>query len=95
MPTMTDAEDRHATRSSEAGRTIHVFGKAIRLPRSRALRIAIGIVLVILGMFGFLPILGFWMIPLGLLVLSYEFATVRRWRRRLEVSWGRWRNGRA
>jgi hypothetical protein len=55
----------------------------------------LGVVLVILGIFGFLPILGFWMIPLGLLVLSYEFATVRRWRRKLEVSWGRWRNGRA
>ena len=71
---------------------IHVFGRTVRLPRSRALRIAIGIALVILGFFGFLPILGFWMIPLGLLVLSYEFATVRRWRRRLAVSWGRWRN---
>jgi hypothetical protein len=92
---MTDAKDRHATRSHEGGRAIHLLGRTIRLPRSRALRIAIGIVLVILGIFGFLPILGFWMIPLGLLVLSYEFATVRRWRRKLEVSWGRWRNGRA
>jgi hypothetical protein len=92
---MTDAKDRHATRSHEGGRAIHLLGRTIRLPRSRALRIAIGVVLVILGIFGFLPILGFWMIPLGLLVLSYEFATVRRWRRKLEVSWGRWRNGRA
>ncbi|WP_311028797.1 PGPGW domain-containing protein [Mesorhizobium koreense] len=92
---MTDAKDRHATRSPEGGRAIHLLGRTIRLPRSRALRIAIGVVLVILGIFGFLPILGFWMIPLGLLVLSYEFATVRRWRRKLEVSWGRWRNGRA
>ena len=91
---MTDAKDRHATRSQVGGRAIHLLGRTIRLPRSRALRIAIGVVLVILGIFGFLPILGFWMIPLGLLVLSYEFATVRRWRRKLEVSWGRRRNGR-
>jgi len=42
---------------------------------------------VILGIFGFLPVLGFWMIPLGLLVLSYEFAAVRRGRRRLQVWW--------
>ncbi|MGN6769328.1 MAG: PGPGW domain-containing protein [Rhizobiaceae bacterium] len=90
--TMTEAEDRYTTSGSEEGRTIHLFGKAVRLPRSRAQRIAIGIVLVILGMFGFLPILGFWMIPLGLLVLSYEFAKVRRWRRKLQVGWGRWRN---
>jgi hypothetical protein len=46
-------------------------------------------VLVILGLFGFLPILGFWMIPLGLIVLSYDFASVRRARRRTAVRFGR------
>jgi hypothetical protein len=70
-------------------RKIAVFGREFTMPRSRGLRIAIGVVLVILGIFGFLPILGFWMIPLGLLVLSYEFATVRRWRRRAVVWWER------
>ena len=45
--------------------------------------------LVVLGFFGFLPVLGFWMIPLGLLVLSHEFASVRRRRRRLAVWWAR------
>ena len=48
------------------------------MPRSRALRILIGVGLVVFGIFGFLPVLGFWMIPLGLLVLSYEFHVVRR-----------------
>ena len=81
-------------RDREESREIRLFGRTIKLPRSRALRIAIGVVLIVLGIFGFLPILGFWMIPLGLLVLSYEFATVRRWRRKLIVRWGRWRNGR-
>jgi hypothetical protein len=95
MPIMTGTGDRHETKTAEAGRAIHLFGRTIPLPRSRALRIAIGIALVVLGIFGFLPVLGFWMIPLGLLVLSYEFATVRRWRRKLTVSWGRWRNRRA
>ncbi|MBN9076787.1 MAG: hypothetical protein BGN87_15130 [Rhizobiales bacterium 65-79] len=89
---MTETEDREATCDRNDGRAIHLFGRTVPLPRSRALRIAIGVVLVVLGFFGFLPILGFWMIPLGLLVLSYEFATVRRWRRRLIVRWGRWRN---
>jgi len=91
---MTDAEDIHAMRDREKRRAIHLFGRTVKLPRSRALRIAIGVVLIIFGIFGFLPILGFWMIPLGLLVLSYEFATVRRWRRRMIVRWGRWREGR-
>jgi hypothetical protein len=91
---MTDAEDIQATRGPEKNRRIHLFGRSVALPRSRALRIAIGVALVVLGIFGFLPILGFWMIPLGLLVLSYEFPTVRRWRRKLVVRWGRWRDGR-
>ncbi len=59
------------------------------------MRIAAGLVLIVGGLLGFLPVLGFWMIPLGLLVLSIDLPTVRRWRRRLEVWWHRKRNGRA
>ncbi|EHK56873.1 hypothetical protein MAXJ12_12967 [Mesorhizobium alhagi CCNWXJ12-2] len=59
------------------------------MPQSRRLRIAIGMLLVILGILGFLPVLGFWMVPLGVLILSYEFATVRRFRRRSVVWWER------
>ena len=70
-------------------RKISVFGREFTMPRSRGLRIVIGVVLVFFGILGFLPILGFWMIPLGLLVLSYEFAVVRRQRRRFVVWWER------
>ncbi len=45
------------------------------------------------GLLWFLPVLGIWMIPLGLLVLSVDIAIIRRWRRRGEVKIGRWRNG--
>ena len=48
----------------------------------------IGILLVICGILGFLPVLGFWMIPLGLLVLSHDLPMVRRWRRKLAVRFG-------
>ena len=57
------------------------------MPASRLGRTVLGIVLVILGCFGFLPIIGFWMIPLGLAVLSIDSTVVRRWRRRLDVWW--------
>ena len=58
----------------------------------RWLRLGIGMLLMLGGILGFLPILGFWMLPLGLLVLSYDLPMVRRWRRRLEVRWlRRWR----
>ncbi|KQV31468.1 hypothetical protein ASE23_06445 [Rhizobium sp. Root73] len=61
----------------------------MRLPQSRLLRISIGAALIFGGILGFLPVLGFWMIPLGLLVLSHDLAFVRRKRRRLSVWWAR------
>ncbi|WP_157019246.1 hypothetical protein [Mesorhizobium xinjiangense] len=80
-------------RDDDAAPTITVFGRTFRLPRSRGLRVGLGVMLIVLGIFGFLPVLGFWMIPLGLLVLSYEFHLVRRMRRRGIVHWER-RKGR-
>ncbi len=68
---------------------ITAFGRHYHLPQSRGLRVTIGVVLILGGLLGFLPVLGFWMIPLGLLVLSYEFAVVRRARRRLTLWWAR------
>ncbi len=75
-------------------RRISVFGRDFHMPQSRGLRIAIGVALCIFGVFGFLPVLGFWMIPLGVLILSYEFAAVRRFRRRVVVWWERRRRTR-
>jgi hypothetical protein len=69
--------------------SVRAFGRDFHLPQSRPLRVAIGVLLIMLGTLGFLPILGFWMVPLGLLVLSYEFAFVRRLRRRMALWWGR------
>jgi hypothetical protein len=46
-----------------------------------------GVVLVLCGFVGFLPILGFWMVPLGLLVLSIDIPLVARWRRRFAAWW--------
>lgn len=64
------------------------------MPRSRVGRIATGSALVVGGTLGFLPILGFWMVPLGLIVLSHDLPAVRRRRRRLAVWWASRRNGR-
>jgi hypothetical protein len=71
------------------------FGRfGINLPQSRAWRIALGVALVLGGLVGFLPILGFWMLPLGLIVLSVDLPAVRRLRRRLVVWWSRRRERR-
>jgi len=61
----------------------------IPMPRSRIARMAIGLLLIICGLLGFLPILGFWMLPLGFIVLSHDLPLARRWRRRLAVWWHR------
>jgi hypothetical protein len=42
--------------------------------------------LILFGCVGFLPVLGFWMVPLGLVILSVDMPAVRRWRRRAEVA---------
>lgn len=66
---------------------IQFNGRVIALPQSRSYRIAIGVLLVFGGLLGFLPVLGFWMIPLGLVVLSVDIAPVRRFRRRFQIWW--------
>ncbi|MER0239668.1 hypothetical protein [Fulvimarina sp. MAC8] len=65
--------------------TMRIAGRQVGLPQNRWLRMSIGLLLVIGGIFGFLPILGVWMIPLGLVVLSIDLPMVRRWRRRSDV----------
>ena len=68
---------------------IRLGNRHFHLPQSQAVRIGIGILLVLFGLVGFLPIVGFWMIPVGLLVLSVDIPIVRRWRRQLVVWWHR------
>jgi hypothetical protein len=53
------------------------------------LRKSAGISLVIGGVLGFLPVLGYWMFPLGLALLSVDSPKARRLYRRIYVWWGR------
>jgi hypothetical protein len=75
--------------NTNAGESIRIGSYRLPLPRSRLLRVAIGGVLIFFGIFGFLPVLGFWMVPAGLLVLSVDVPRVRRWRRRFAVWFSR------
>jgi hypothetical protein len=40
-------------------------------------RLPVGILLILGGIVGFLPVLGFWMVPLGLIVVAKDFAPLR------------------
>ena len=71
------------------------FGsKSYDLPGNRLARIALGVIFVLFGLVGFLPILGFWMVPLGLIILSADVPIVRRMNRRVSVAFSRWWSGR-
>ena len=78
-----------AFQSQPMSTKIKLGNREFHLPRSRLVRLVIGLLLIVGGLLGFLPVLGFWMIPLGLLILSVDLAVVRRYRRRFEVWLGR------
>lgn len=44
----------------------------LRRPGARWIRIPLGLLLVLGGIFSFLPVLGLWMLPLGLLLLALD-----------------------
>jgi hypothetical protein len=71
-------------------RRIKFGGRSISLPGHPVIRILLGCLLVLGGVLGFLPVLGFWMVPLGLIILAVDIPIARRLKRRLEVRLGRW-----
>jgi hypothetical protein len=55
----------------------------LRQPSGRWYRIPAGLLLIIGGVLAFLPILGLWMIPLGLALLAEDVPVLRSWRSRI------------
>jgi len=54
----------------------------LRKPSSRWVRIPAGVLLIGGGLLGMLPLLGFWMLPLGLILLAEDVRLLRTWRDR-------------
>jgi hypothetical protein len=69
---------------------INILGRRIRVPGHPLLRIVLGVGMVIGGLVGFLPVLGFWMVPVGLAILAIDFPPVRRFQRRMTIRLGNW-----
>jgi len=68
----------------------------LRTPAARWVRVPAGIVLIFGGLLSFLPILGLWMLPLGLLLLALDVPLLKgpvgkavAW---LEEKWDGWKN---
>jgi hypothetical protein len=73
-------------------RTIRLGFWSYTLPEWAPARILIGVLLIMFGFLGFLPVLGFWMVPLGIMVLSYDVPRVRLLRQRITAWWRSRRN---
>lgn len=72
----------------------------LRERKARLVRIPVGILLIVGGFLGFLPIFGFWMVPLGLLLLAQDIPFLKRpagralvWFNRTWQRWKRWWRG--
>jgi len=50
----------------------------LRRPGVACVRIPLALVLILGGLLGFLPLLGFWMVPLGVLLLAEDVPLLRR-----------------
>jgi hypothetical protein len=55
----------------------------VRQPSGRWLRIPVGSLLTLGGILGFLPLVGFWMLPLGLALLADDVPLLRSLRSRV------------
>ena len=57
--------------------------RALRRPSGRWLRVPAGVLLTIGGLLGFLPIVGFWMLPIGLALIADDVLLLRSLRSRI------------
>ncbi len=64
--------------------------RRLRHPDARWIRIPVGIIAIVGGVFSFLPVLGIWMLPLGLLLLAYDIPILRKPIGRFTI-WAAWR----
>jgi hypothetical protein len=62
----------------------------VKVPRTKTGRKVLGGALLAGGAFWWLPVLGLWMVPAGLAVLSVDSPRVRKFRRTQEVRVVRW-----
>lgn len=74
--------------------------KTLRRNRLRVLRIPFALLMIVGGVVSFLPFLGIWMLPLGLLLLAVDLPVIRGpiaaamvWgRRKISLLRRRWKN---
>lgn len=78
---MSNADERLDRQFERIGRQVPAtagFLAWIRRPHMHLIRIPLALLLIVGGVFSFLPILGLWMLPLGLAVLAIDVPPLKR-----------------
>lgn len=75
---MPDAKGGAKARLRRLRRRLQVWTKRHVPP---GLRLMLGLILMGLGVLGFLPVLGFWMLPLGVAIAALDVVPILRWLR--------------
>jgi hypothetical protein len=57
----------------------------LRKPSSFAVRLVVALLLILGGIFSYLPVLGLWMLPLGLLFIALDVTLLQKPRPRVGV----------
>jgi hypothetical protein len=58
--------------------SVSQFIRWLRMPSSFAIRLVIAMLLILGGIFSFLPVLGLWMLPLGLLLIAQDVSPLQK-----------------
>ncbi|NHQ73343.1 hypothetical protein HAT86_02540 [Roseovarius gahaiensis] len=73
---MPDRRPGWTARLRRMRRQVQVWSKRHLPP---GLRLVAGLLLMLGGVFGFLPVIGFWMFPLGVAVAALDLVPIVRW----------------
>ena len=71
-------QDQHGGDPPPHHGRLSLFGRSVDLPKNRLLRLGLGLLLCLGGLLWFLPVVGIWMLPLGIAVLSVDIPFVHR-----------------
>ncbi|MEO8756866.1 MAG: hypothetical protein ABI398_03800 [Devosia sp.] len=78
---MSTADARLDRQFERIGRQVPAtagFLRWVRKPHMHLVRVPLALLLLLGGVFSFLPVLGIWMLPLGLLVLAIDVPPLRK-----------------
>lgn len=73
---MPDPGTGWRARARRVRRRVQVWSKRHLPP---GVRLILGLVLMVGGVLGFLPVVGFWMLPLGVAVAALDVVPILRW----------------